>query len=371
MSLSPDRPPSFLEKRLASWLLVSLILVFGMVVLGGLTRLTGSGLSMVGWKPLTGFIPPLTLQDWEALFRDYQTSPQFLKVNPTMTLEAFKDIFWLEFLHRVWGRVLGLVFLGPLFLCLIHPSLRSLYGIRMGGIWILGGLQGVMGWYMVKSGLVDVPEVSPYRLASHLLLAFATFSLIFWTYLDLTRKPLALGCDAGRLLPPSFLLLSLGLVCATMFYGALVAGLKAGLLYNTFPTMDGAWVPDEVGDPSLGWRRFFEEPGVVQWVHRLLAFSTVLSVIFLRGYHHRLPQPLQRSLTGMLVVVLAQMALGIITLLMQVPVSLGVLHQGGALIVLASLLRLLHFSKNTFCRQNSEVSQTQSRGQKRTGEEKL
>ena len=325
------------EKHLSRWLIAILVLIFGMIVLGGLTRLTGSGLSMVTWKPLTGFIPPLNDYDWQVLFQQYQMSPEFLKVNFDMTLGDFKNIFWLEFIHRVLGRVIGLVFLAPLILCLKHKFLRRRFGARLVCTWILGGLQGIVGWYMVKSGLVDNPAVSHYRLATHLLLAFATFSLVFWTYLDVRLSP-----DAPALrqphIPGALLYTTLGVAILTIFYGALVAGLKAGLVYNTFPSMNGAWIPDEVFHHTFGWKSFFETPGIVQWTHRCCAMVTVLCVIFLWGYSKAAQGLLKRALYLMFGVCLMQMSLGIMTLVMQVPTFLGVLHQAGSLITLSSLL---------------------------------
>lgn len=340
------------EKRLSFWLLVSLILIFGMVVVGGLTRLTGSGLSMVTWKPLTGFVPPLTLPDWQILFQEYQSSPEFLKVNFDMSLDDFKNIFWLEFIHRVWGRIIGIVFLIPLFLCFKSPALRRKYGLSIFAIWCLGGMQGAMGWYMVKSGLVNDPAVSHYRLAAHLLLAFLTFGLILWMYLTLKAKHLTFSSQ--RSISPSWVVLVLGLSILTVFYGALVAGLKAGLLYNTFPTMDGAWLPDAFFDETLSWTSFFEEPGLVQWIHRCLAITTFSLIVFVWTKGRRSScHFLNLALHTTLVCGLMQVCLGIITLLLQVPVSWGVLHQAGALITLTSLIITLFFSDRSFKRHNA------------------
>ena len=352
-------PHNKTEQQLALWLMISLILLFGMVVLGGMTRLTGSGLSMVSWKPLTGFIPPLNTQDWETLFSDYQTSPEFMKVNFGMTLNEFKNIFWLEFIHRVWGRFIGIVFLIPVFICLKTSSLRPQYAPRIIFIWLLGAVQGAIGWYMVKSGLVNDPAVSHYRLATHLLLAFTTFGLILWVYLDLKNTTLHQQHISFHSVTPSHTLLytALGLTFLTVFYGALVAGLKAGLIYNTFPTMNGAWVPDELRDSFFNWNDFFEQPGIVQWVHRILATSTVLAVTLVWGYSKNTAGSLKIALNSMMAVTLAQMALGIMTLLTQVPVWLGTLHQAGALLTVSSLLIVCHLS-GCFSRRKAQSLNT-------------
>lgn len=355
--------------RLSFWLLISLGLIFGMVVIGGLTRLTGSGLSMVTWKPLTGFFPPVTLSDWQALFQEYQSSPEFLKINFDMSLEDFKSIFWLEFIHRVWGRLIGITFLVPLILCLKSPFLRKKYALPLFAIWCLGGLQGVVGWYMVKSGLVHDPAVSPYRLALHLFLAFLTFSFIQWLFLKLKAETSSafgepMDLSEGRPLPPFVIIGVLVFFCLTVFYGALVAGLKAGLLYNTFPTMNGDWLPDGFFATSFTGKSFLEEPGIVQWVHRCLALSTFSLLVGLWIYGRNASRLLKPVLNWMLACGVLQVCLGIMTLILHVPVFWGVCHQAGALITLSTLVTALFISRTTASQaKNFRAVKRQNAGQ--------
>lgn len=320
---------------------VCLGMLFGMILLGGLTRLTGSGLSIVEWKPLTGVLPPLNLSDWQDLFAQYQASPQFKKINFDMDLEAFKGIFWLEFIHRLWGRTIGFVFLWPVIVCARAPILRGLYLKRLLGILVLGGLQGLMGWYMVKSGLVDRPEVSAYRLSAHFLLGVASYVLVLWTLLQVLRQRVVLEMCA---LPRKLIWSALFVLVLTLFYGALVAGLKAGLIYNTFPLMGGQWLPLELSQKILTIRAFFEDPGLVQWVHRCLGITTVVCVSLLLGYVGRIPRQGKLLVYATFGAALLQMTLGIFTLLTQVWMPLAALHQGGALILMSGLVTLLAVS---------------------------
>jgi heme a synthase len=317
---------------------VCLGMLFGMILLGGLTRLTGSGLSIVVWKPLTGVMPPLNLADWQDLFAQYQASPQFKKINFDMDIEAFKGIFWLEFIHRLWGRALGFVFLWPIIACARSLVLRPLYLKGLLGILILGGLQGVMGWYMVKSGLVDRPEVSAYRLSAHFLLGVTSYGLVLWTLLEVLMQRRVLEPCA---LPRKLVWGTLGVLVLTLFYGALVAGLKAGLIYNTFPLMGGQWLPLELTQKTLTIRAFFEDPGLVQWVHRCLGITTVVCVSLLLGYATHLSRQGKIIVYATFGAALVQMTLGILTLLSQVWMPLAALHQGGALILMSGLVTLL------------------------------
>lgn len=318
---------------LSTWLFIVAGFVMAMVVLGGFTRLTGSGLSMVDWRPITGFLPPLNLEQWQGVFDLYKTSPEFQKVNFAMTVEDFKGIFWLEYIHRLVGRVIGLVFLIPLALTFLKKEL-SPWRVKVFGIFILGGLQGVMGWYMVKSGLVDDPAVSPFRLCAHLLLAFLTAALLFWSGLSLRYG------SNGRAFSTPSTLLQLTLIVLTICYGAFVAGLKAGLVYNTFPLMGAGFIPEELLFHSPWYENFFTNPVTVQFTHRVLATLTLIVI-----WHHGLrrlkksPSPQERTwIMALLGWSVVQVTLGIATLLLMVPHDLAVMHQAGALILLGLFL---------------------------------
>lgn len=324
------------RRLVAIWIFVCCIMVVAMVVLGGLTRLTHSGLSMVEWQPLT-ILPPLSDVDWEIAFSKYRESPEFKEVNPDMKLTGFKGIFWLEYVHRLWGRSIGLVFAVPFVLFLIAGRIEAKLARRLGGIFLLGGAQGLMGWLMVKSGLVDQPDVSHYRLAAHLMLAFVILGALLWT---------GLGMLPGRSAPPGarrlfpWALALVVLVMVTASWGAFVAGLDAGLMYNTFPLMNGQLLPDYAFDQNPLAANFVANPGTVQFTHRLLAVSTLLlaTILWLKGRRLGIG-PL---LTATVLWAWGQAGLGIATLLFQVPVALGSLHQAGAVLLFALALSLMH-----------------------------
>ncbi len=312
-----------------------------MVLLGGLTRLTHSGLSMVEWRPLTGWLPPLSQQEWQLTFENYQQYPQFLKLNQGMDVEGFKSIFWLEYLHRVWGRLIGFVFLIPFLYFLIRGKLQSGMVPKFLLMFILGGLQGVLGWYMVKSGLVDRPDVSQYRLSAHLGAAFLIYGYVFWVGLGLylsAQQPL--GKRITDTLPETLATLLLLLVFTTAMSGALVAGLDAGLAFNTFPLMGGRWIPEGILLLEPPVRNAFENLIAVQFNHRVLAITVFLSVAAFWVYTIRknLPGRTRLALHCMLLAVLVQVGLGISTLLLVVPLELASAHQMGALLLFTCML---------------------------------
>lgn len=327
-------------------------LIFMMVALGGATRLTGSGLSIVEWRLVSGIFPPLTLQDWQALFENYQHSPEYLKVNRGMTLEAFKSIFWLEYVHRLWGRLIGLYFLIPLFLSWRVLSLRKRYFFPLVVIFLLGGLQGLTGWAMVKSGLIDDPHVSPYRLAAHLMLALLTYAmtLSIAVRLCLEERKNSVGSTLSSAIPPVALPALPWVLCLlilTIFYGALVAGHKAGLVYNTFPLMGGRWIPEEAWFYKPWLLNLFVNPVMVQWMHRVLASATVLCLgaMIKSAWAKPLASFQRRSLAATGLLALVQMSLGIATLLYQAPIFLALLHQSGGLVLFTALLVTREASK--------------------------
>ena len=247
-------------RLVSAWLFVIAAMIFAMIVLGGVTRLTHSGLSMVEWKPVTNWLPPLDHESWERIFAKYRTSPEYRVFNQGITLDEFKSIFWLEFLHRLWGRIIGAAFLIPFLAFLAMRWIRRGLAVRLLVIFMLGGLQGTLGWFMVKSGLADRPDVSQYRLTAHFGLGLALFGYVLWVALGILRNaieaaPVRHARTADGLL---------GLIFVTTLSGALVAGLDAGLAYNTFPFMDGNWIPEGVFDLSPTYLNLFENIGTVQ-----------------------------------------------------------------------------------------------------------
>lgn len=324
-------------------LLALTIMILGMVVIGGLTRLTGSGLSIVEWKPLTGILPPFTSPEWILEFSKYQQSPEFQKINFGMTLSEFQSIFWLEYFHRLWGRLLGILLLIPTFLMIFKNQHKNLWKFLV-LLWLLGAIQAIMGWFMVKSGLNQDPHVSPYRLAAHLFLGFAIFGIALWMTLSLYHHHLNLKL-AQKVLSPlkSLCLIALFLVLTTAFLGALVAGLKAGLLYNTFPLMGHHLIPFEFLSQTPWWKDVLENPVSVQFLHRLFATLTTLFCggIWVYQQNHLLPSLLSRAIKGIALAALVQFSFGLLTLLLNVPIVLATLHQGFAFILFGSLLYTL------------------------------
>jgi cytochrome c oxidase assembly protein subunit 15 len=333
--------PKIDQRPIAYWLFACCAMVFVTLVIGGVTRLTHSGLSIVEWKPLVGTLPPLSHADWLEVFAKYQQTPEFILRNHDMALDGFKYIFWWEWAHRLSGRLIGLVFLLPYLWFLAKGVLRGRLALRIFGFFILGGLQGAMGWYMVKSGLVDNPAVSQYRLAAHLGLAFLIFGLMFWTALGLLQTRESRRWWDGELSHRMGWVLT-GLVFVMVLSGALVAGIRAGLAYNTFPLMNGHFAPPEMWLLDPLWLNFFANMATVQFDHRLIAW-VLMGLIPWFAWRVAQEKPQARLaamiLTGWLAV---QVSLGIGTLLMRVPVSLAAMHQAGAMILFGLLLWNLH-----------------------------
>lgn len=323
------------QRRIGIWLLVCCFVLFMLVMLGGATRLTGSGLSMVEWQPVTGVIPPTTEERWMREFDAYRDSPEYQKVNRGMSLDDFKVIYWFEFGHRLLARSLGLVFALPLAWFWWRGWIPRRLRWPLLGILGLGALQGWMGWYMVQSGLIDIPRVSPYRLAAHLSLALIIFAFMF-------RLALGLLMPAHHR-PHSmrgWTILLLVMTALTVFIGAFVAGLRAGFVYNDFPLMAGQWIPDGILGLEPLWRNFFENSATVQFMHRVLALSTLAVAIaaWWRQRMYSLDVGARRAFHILLAMLAVQVALGIATLMLYVPVVLGTLHQGVALLVLGAVI---------------------------------
>ena len=329
----------------AIWLFVCAVLVFAMIVLGGLTRLTHSGLSIVDWKPVTGWLPPLDQAMWQAVFEEYQRFPEYQKRNLGMSLNEFKSIFWFEYLHRLLGRIISVAFLVP-FLCFAASKrIRGKLACWLAALFCLGGLQGVVGWWMVKSGLVDRPDVSQYRLAVHLGLAVAIYGLLIWTALSLVfqnkyKKAETLGAYHGSAC-------CLVAIFITMISGALVAGLDAGFAYNTFPTMNGQWIPSHLLAQSPWYMNITENTLTVQFDHRWLAMSTVAGIAFLcwRFRNLEMSKTARWALCGLAVSALLQLLLGIATVVLVVPIPIAISHQAVAIVLFTFAVVATHALK--------------------------
>lgn len=325
-------------RAIAQWLFLVAALVFLMVVVGGITRLTESGLSMVRWEPVSGIIPPLNAEQWQAEFDSYRQSPQYQQINSGMSLAEFKDIFFWEYVHRVLGRLIGLAFALPLLWFAVKRVIPQGYGWRLTGILALGGLQGAIGWWMVASGLVDRPDVSHIRLAIHLLTALLIFGCLVWTALDL--RALAANPASRPARMPTGAIWALSLLGLQLMYGAYVAGLDAGYAFNTWPMMGDEWFPSgaEVLTPFVS--NFVDNPIVVQFVHRWLAFvvailvATLAAEAWLKGERN--------AALAVVAAVVLQILLGIATLLSGVAIDIAVAHQGMAVLLLGAILYAGH-----------------------------
>jgi len=331
-------PPG--DRGVAVWLLVCCALVFAMVVVGGITRLTHSGLSIVEWQPIVGTVPPLDDSAWQEAFRKYQQTPEFRQVNTEMDLAGFKSIFWWEYAHRLLGRLIGAAFLLPLLWFAARGRVGRALTWKLAALFALGGLQGAMGWYMVQSGLVDDPRVSQFRLAAHLGMALLIYAAMLWIALDLILSRRA-GAPSG-LRRLAFGLAALVFVMAIS--GSFVAGIRAGLAYNTFPLMNGHVVPPGMFVLEPWYLNFFANVATVQFDHRLIAWAIAFLVPWFWVLTRRegVPQRARLSASLLLGALVLQTALGISTLLLAVPVPLAVAHQAGALLVFTASLLAAH-----------------------------
>ena len=335
-----SNPMTVKDRRVvAAWLFVCAAVVFAIVVVGGITRLTRSGLSIVEWQPLIGALPPLSEADWQALFAKYRETPEFKQVNFTMQLDGFKRIFWWEYAHRLLGRLAGLVFLLPFMYFFIRKKFNYPLALKLVGIFLLGALQGALGWYMVKSGLVHEPAVSHYRLAAHLCLALAIGAAMLWTAFGIDPGP------PGESAPPRLRTAAVFALCwlgVTIVWGAFVAGLDAGAMFNTFPLMDGQVMPEAALTLKPWPLNLVENPAMVQFVHRCLAMALVAIVAAVWTMARRAPPGARRAADILLVLALLQAALGIATLLTGVDIALAALHQANAVLLLAAALWLTY-----------------------------
>ena len=339
----PAPTPS--TRPVAIWLYVCAALVFAIVVVGGVTRLTHSGLSITEWQPIVGTLPPLSDAAWQDAFAKYQLTPEYRLVNHTMTLAEFKGIFWWEYFHRLLGRAIGVAFLLPLVVFALRRRIPRGYGVALAAIFALGALQGALGWFMVQSGLVDDPRVSQFRLTAHLGLALAIFAAMLWVALSLTFRERWAPASASERGVRRFARVVAVLVFVTALTGGFVAGIRAGFAYNTFPLMNGALVPPEIFMIDPWWKNFFWNMATVQFDHRLLAWTLAVLTPLLWWRLAATPGLRSRARIGghlLLAALAVQIALGIATLVLVVPIALAALHQAGAVLLLAAAINVAH-----------------------------
>lgn len=335
--------PNRHSQILGLWLIFCAAVVYFMIIVGGITRLTQSGLSMVEWAPIMGTLPPLGEAAWLEVFNKYKAYPEYQQVNAGMSLAEFKSIFWWEYGHRVLGRIIGLIYFIPLLIFFLKGMVPKQWYLRLFSLFVLGGLQGLMGWYMVKSGLVDVPHVSQYRLTAHLGLAIIIFACMFWYALDFLRgeSPRATSqVSAGYLKISAAAVL---VVFVMMLSGGFVAGTKAGFIINTFPTMNGEWVPSSWMAMTPWWRNLFENAVAIQFFHRLIAVLVFAVIVALFVLSTR--QSFKSYAVLALIAVCVQICLGVSALVLRVPVALGASHQAGAVGLLAGCLLVAHIAR--------------------------
>jgi len=329
------------KKPILIWLYTGAFLVFCMVIIGGITRLTHSGLSMVEWKLIMGTIPPMSDADWQETFSKYQAFPEYQQINSEFTLEDFKGIFWWEYIHRMLGRFIGLVFIIPFLYFIRKKWLEPPLTKQLVIMFLLGGFQGFLGWFMVASGLVENPHVSHYRLAAHLITATILLGYILWVAFGLNRPNLVEALP-GKINKVAKLLL--GLVLLQVVYGAFVAGLKAGFIFNTFPKMGEEWFPTAITTLEPLWANFTEGLAGVQFVHRYLALIVAGTVgwLWFLCSKLKLNEDQRRGLLFIITMVLFQITLGVVTLVFGVPVGLAVMHQVGAMFLFVSVVYFLN-----------------------------
>ncbi len=331
------------DRQVALWLVFCAAVVFGMIMLGAVTRLTGSGLSMVDWKPLMGVVPPLSEQAWLETFERYKQYPEYQKVNVGMDLEGFKRIFMYEYLHRVLGRLIGVIFFFPMLWFWLRGRVRAGLMPHLWALFVLGGLQGLLGWYMVKSGLVDVPRVSQYRLTAHLGLAVAIYAYMVWLALDLVFLR-GQRAEPGDRRYTGFSATLVALLYLMILSGGLVAGTRAGLAYPTWPLMGDSFIPPGLYTLSPAWLSAFEDVTTIQFNHRIFAYLLFVLVNAYAWLVYRNGTDTHAA-SGAIVLAAAlwlQVILGISTLLLQVPVAVATAHQGCAVLLLTALLFVAH-----------------------------
>ncbi|NND67469.1 MAG: heme A synthase [Halioglobus sp.] len=332
------------DRQVAAWLLFCAAVIFGMILLGAVTRLTGSGLSMVEWKPLMGVVPPLSEEAWQETFDKYRQYPEYQKVNKGMSLDGFKSIFMYEYLHRVLGRFIGVIFFFPMVYFAWRGRVRSGLMPKLIVLFFMGGFQGLLGWYMVKSGLVDNPRVSQYRLTAHLGVAVAIYAYMLWLVFDLLPRTATPAARADRGPYARWSLFLALLVFLMILSGGLVAGTRAGLVYPTWPLMGQSFIPPGLYAMTPAWLSIFEDLTTIQFNHRMFAYLLVvlLGSFAVMAWRAAIDWR-DRVGAALVVIVLAvQVLLGISTLLLHVPVAVATAHQGGAVLLLSAVLFLAY-----------------------------
>lgn len=333
------------NKKVIYWLLTGCFLIFIMVIIGGITRLTDSGLSISNYKLITGTIPPLNDTEWQEAFQLYQQHPEFKHYNSHFTLSDFKSIYFWEWLHRLLGRVIGLVFFFPFVYFLITKQLTKSTIKKSLILMALGAFQGFLGWYMVKSGLVDMPDVSHYRLAAHLTTAFLTFAATLWVALDLIYPNIKPANTTMR----NLIIVGYIALVFQIIYGAFVAGLKAGLLHNHWPLMnEGKFIHESAYIVEPFYKNWIENPSGIQFIHRTFAYVVVALILYIyyKSRQFKLTSNQQKGINSLVILVGIQFLLGVFTILLYVPIWLGILHQIGAFFLLTAMTFTLHrFSK--------------------------
>ena len=330
------------NKSVLVWLITGAVLVASMVIIGGITRLTNSGLSMVEWKLIMGTVPPLSEAEWQETFTKYQQFPEYQQINKEYTLSDFKSIFWWEYMHRLLGRLIGIVFLIPFIVFWVKGYFSRSWLIRLLVLFGLGGLQGFLGWFMVKSGLIGIPDVSHYRLAIHLIAAFLLFSYIVWLIMDILN-PIKdiIRVRTYNVALWAFFVLAL----AQISYGAFVAGLDAGKFYPTYPKMNGEWMPEVIRQQfnDVGWISLISDVPSVQFIHRSLGIALFAFIIMTYyNYYPSLLAPGKKRFNALLALFSVQVLLGISALLWSVPLLIAVFHQLTALLILGVIIINIH-----------------------------
>ncbi|MEO1910483.1 MAG: heme A synthase [Paracoccus sp. (in: a-proteobacteria)] len=344
-----DARPKGARRAIRLWLMVLFAMVLAMIALGGATRLTGSGLSITEWAPVTGTLPPLNHADWQSEFEAYKQIPQYTELNAGMSLSEFQYIYLWEWSHRLLGRLIGLVWAVGFLFFWATGRIPAGWKPRLLAVGALGGLQGAIGWWMVSSGLVEgMTRVASYRLATHLGIAFVILGLIAWYALQLSRSEAEL-IRARRAGEAKLFGMSTGLLHLTflqILIGALVAGIDAGRTYTGWPTMGGEWIPSAIWDGTLGWRNFFENPALVQFIHRMTGYLVAIFAVVVWMRSRNSPHKVTRgAFTVMIVAVAAQVALGIMNVIHASPLDLALSHQVGAVVLFSLILRARHHAR--------------------------
>ncbi|MFY9589992.1 COX15/CtaA family protein [Rickettsia endosymbiont of Halotydeus destructor] len=331
---------------ITKWLVVSCTMIMLMILIGGVTRLTGSGLSIVEWRPLTGIVPPLNIEGWQIEFIKYQAFPEYQIHNYAMTLSEFKFIYWLEFIHRLAGRVTGLIYLLPLIYFYFKGEIKKYSLLPYISVLILFCVQGFMGWYMVKSGLINNPSVSHFRLAFHLIIAVIIYHLLFYCLMKNSFDILLISPQINLKTPLFFCLTGIAIIYGQIFLGGLVAGLHGGLIYNSFPLMGESFIPIEIKDNLFRTSNWYDSV-FVQFIHRIGAYSVFVITLFLAGSLLKIQHPkLNKIAYYLIIAVLIQMLTGIITILYSVPLIAALIHQIFAIILLSIIIWCYFLIKN-------------------------